>query len=47
LINPEINKIPIETLIGVDFNIDDNGKLGKYVIDMPFTWILWKITEEI
>lgn len=45
--NPEINKIPIETLISDDFNINDNGKLGKYVIDMPFTWILWKITEEI
>jgi hypothetical protein len=23
------------------------GKLSKFAIDMPFTWILWKTIEEI
>jgi hypothetical protein len=39
----------LETLIDVDFNASGSkkGKLGKYIIDMPFSWIVWKIIEDI
>jgi len=37
----------LETLISVDYNVNKLGKLSKFAIDMPFTWILWKTIEEI
>ena len=35
----------MEALISIDYNIKD--KIGMIAIELPFSWILWKITEQI
>ena len=40
----ELSKI-LDALISIDYNVSNN--IGMMVIELPFSWILWKIIEKI